>query len=190
MEEPIGAMMSNWKAVEIRLSTETKNIPYSAEPENDVHPVIWLSKEPQRIDEIPELSRDPALKLVIQALNAPGCRFESFRCGSVDEENDGKFYSNFNIGLIYRDRRAFAEYGAQLMISGEILGFSTDSDIFPKGSRTFLIEIQPVFLTTEQAQGWTVDLWHRSEGKTVQEAKAQADQALSFLKNVLSAKYS
>ncbi|WP_433766634.1 hypothetical protein [Pseudomonas putida] len=182
--------MSNWKAVEIRLSTQRKNIPYATDPENDVHPVIWISKEPHRIDEIPELNRDPELKSAIQSLNSPGCRFESFRCGSIDEEDDGKFYSNFNIGLIYRDREAFANYGAQLMIAGEVLGFSTDSDIFPEGSRMFLIEIESVLLTTESVHGWTVDLWHRSEGRTAQEAKGKANQALNLLKNVLSAKYS
>ncbi|MFO3675800.1 hypothetical protein ACKWMZ_26945 [Pseudomonas protegens] len=181
--------MTAWKSVEVRLSQQKKNIPYAADAANDVHQVIWLSKEPQRIDEIPELNRDPELKSVVKEINSPGCRFETFRCGSLTEEDEGKFYSNFNIGLIYRDRRAFADYGAQLMVAGEILGFSTDSDIFPASSRTFLIEIQQVNLTTEGIQGWTVDLWYRCAGETAQEATNQATRALSFLKNVLSAKY-
>ena len=181
--------MSSWKSVEIRLSTGQKNIPYAAHPEEDVHQVIWLSNEPERIDEIPELSRDAELRSAIQSINSPGCRFESFRCGSVHEEDEGTFYSNFNIGLIYRDRNAFNNYGAQLMIAGEVLGNATDSDIFPERSRTFLIEIESVLLTTEGIHGWTVDLWHRSAGKTALEAKTQANQALNLLKNVLSAKY-
>ena len=182
--------MSNWTAVEIRLSTQQKSIPYVADLDGDVHPVIWLSKEPDRIDEIPELSRDLELKSVIQSLNSSGSRFESFRCGSIDEDGDGKFYSSFNIGLIYRDRSEFSEYGAQLMVAGEILGYATDSGIFPEGSRAFLIEIERALLTTENIHGWTVDLWHQSVGQSTQEAKARAHQALSFLKNVLSAKYS
>lgn len=181
--------MTAWKSVEIRLSQQRKNIPYAPDLANDVHPVIWLSREPQRIDEIPELIRDPELKSTVQSINSPGCRFETFRCGSVTEEDDGKFYSNFNIGLIYRDRRAFADYGAQLMIAGEVLGFSTDSDIFPASSRTFLIEIEPVHLTTEGVHGWTVDLWYRCQGETAQDATIQAARALNLLKNVLSAKY-
>lgn len=182
--------MSDWRAIEIRLSTEQKNIPYAANADSDIHPVIWLSKEPHRIEEIPELICDLELKSVVQSLNSPGCRFESFRCGSADEEEDGKFYSNFNIGLIYRDRSAFSEYGAQLMIAGEILGFATDSGIFPEGSRTFLIEIERALLTTESIHGWTVDLWYQSVGQSAQEAKARAHQAMDFLKNVLSTKYS
>ena len=181
--------MSKWSAVEIRLSTQQKNIPYTADPHGDVHPVIWLSKEPGRIEDIPELSRDLELKSAIQSLNSSGCRFESFRCGSIDEESDGKFYSSFNIGLIYRDRSAFAEYGAQLMIAGEILGYAADSGMFPADRRAFLIEIERVLLTTESIHGWTVDLWHQSVGQSAQEAKDQAHQALSFLKNVLSTKY-
>lgn len=175
-----------WKAVQIRLSTESKNIPYAVDPENDVHPVIWLSKEPSRSSEIPELLRHAELKSAVEALNAPGCRFESFRCGSIDEEDNGIYYSNFNIGLIYRDRSGFANYAAQMMLAGEILGFSTDSDIFPEGSNPFLIEIGAVVLTTEKTRGWTVDLWHRSSGKTADEARQKANQALGFLENVLS----
>ncbi|MGY2258108.1 hypothetical protein [Pseudomonas sp. SDO55104_S430] len=182
--------MSNWTAVEIRLSTQQKNIPYAADPDGDVHPVIWLSKEPDRIGEIPELSRNPELRSAVEILNAPGGRFESFRCLSSDEEDAGKFYSSFNIGLIYRDRGVFAEYGAQLMVAGEILGYAADSGIFPEGRRAFVIEIERAHLTTENTHGWTVDLWHQSVGESIQEAKAQSNRALSFLKSVLSTKYS
>lgn len=182
--------MSKWKGIQIRLSTQPKDIPYAPDPESDVHQVIWLSREPDRAGEIPELNRHPELKRTVLSLNAPGCRFETFRCGSSDEQYDGQFHSNFNIGLIYRDRNAFADYGAQFMVAGEILGFATDSDIFSEGSNPFLIEIERVHLKTEGIQGWTVDLWHRSSGNEAQEARTRANQALGFVGSVLSAKSS
>jgi hypothetical protein len=181
--------MSKWAGIELRVSTERKNIPYRAEPDNDVHQVIWLTKEPYRIDEIPELQRDPELRVAIQKINAPGGRFETFRCGSVIEPDGDKFSSTFNIGLVYRDRRGFVEYGAQLMIAGEILGFSAESDTFSTGARPFLLEMSPVVLTTENIAGWALDVWHRSVAGSELEAKNQASLVLRFLTDILSKGY-
>lgn len=178
--------MGKWAAVEFRLSTTRKNIPYRSEPEEDIHPVIWLTKEPHRIDEIPELARDEELKAAMQALNKPGGRFETFRCLSQTQEDDGKHLAIFNIGLIYRDRMAFRDYAAQLMVVGELLGFAAEDELFPDSDKPFAVEIEPVTLTTEQVHGWAVDIWHQSYGDSPESAKLRANEVLRFVANTLA----
>lgn len=181
--------MDKWNAVELRLMQSDKHLPYRQEPDDDVHEMIWLTKQPDRIHEIPELQRDAELKKAIGLINAEGLRFETFRCGSNEETYEGQILRHFNIGFIYRDRDAFANYGAQLMVAGELLGFATDSGIFEPGEKPFLFELQPILLTNEGARGWTMDIWHQSVAESSDEARRKSDQALSFVSHVLSATY-
>ncbi|WP_099431107.1 hypothetical protein [Pseudomonas mosselii] len=182
--------MEKWNAVELRLAAESKHIPYRQEPDIDVHEMIWLTKQPDRINDIPELQRDEALKAAVRSINGLGLRFETFRCGSKEEPYEGKYSSMFNVGFIYRDRNAFADYGAQMMVAGELLGFSTDSGIFGPGQKPFLFELQAVALTTEGIQGWTMDIWHQSLEDTPEKARQKSDQALALVSQILSATYS
>ncbi|WJO30971.1 hypothetical protein [Pseudomonas monteilii] len=181
--------MDRWNAVELRLAAESKRLPYRQEPDDDVHEMIWLTQQPDRIHDIPELQRDPALKKAISAINAAGLRFETFRCGSNQETHDGKINHFFNIGFIYRDREAFANYGAQLMVAGELLGFAMESGIFEPGEKPFLFELQQVALTTEGARGWTMDIWHQSIAASADEAREKADRALDLVSKVLSSAF-
>jgi len=151
--------------------------------------MIWLSKEPGRIEEIPELQRDPKLKSLVVAINSPNLRFETFRCASQVEDENGHFSSVFGVGIIYRDRRAFQDYGAQLMVAGEVLGFVADSDKFPDQARPFAIEIHRIHLKEENLTGWSVDIWHVSRFAQKAEATSQAAEALDFLSSVLGPKY-
>ncbi|MCL8303192.1 hypothetical protein [Pseudomonas mosselii] len=151
--------------------------------------MIWLTKQPDRIHDIPELQRDQELKKAIGAINAEGLRFETFRCGSNEETYEGKILRHFNIGFIYRDRDAFANYGAQLMVAGELLGYATDSGIFEPGEKPFLFELQPIVLTTEGARGWTMDIWHQSIAASSDEARRKSDQALDLVSKVLSSAF-
>ncbi|RON08522.1 hypothetical protein BK659_14130 [Pseudomonas brassicacearum] len=180
--------MGKWAAIDLRICTDLRNLPYRAEPEDDIHPMIWLSKEPGRIEEIPELQRDPKLKALVTAINNSGLRFETFSCASQIEGVDGVFCSVFGVGFIYRDRRAFQDYGAQLMVAGEILGFVADSDTFPDQARPFAIEIHRIHLKEENLTGWSVDVWHESRSAHEADVKSQAAKALDFLTSVLGPK--
>ncbi len=181
--------MGKWAGIDLRICTELRNIPYKPEPDKGIHPVVWLTKEPKKIDDIPELRKDHYMKRLVLALNSEGGRFESFRCECLEEEQENGIAAVFGVGFIYRDRRAFKDYAAQLMIAGEILGFMADSDTFENMAHPYTIEIHRVRLKDEDLIGRSVDVWHQSVSSNLDSAKQLRANAIEFLTSVLSKAY-
>lgn len=182
-------MAGKWAAIDLRICTQEKRLPYRAEPEDGVHPMIWLRKEPHRINEIPELEHDEALRSAVQRLNGANSSFETFRCESIQNFDDGRYVSVFGLGVLYRARNWFASYPAQVLIAGEILESAANDSFFPDQDHPFAIEITRTLLTEERHLGWTLDIWHESVADSAQEAKSRSDKALTFLERVLSKNY-
>lgn len=178
--------LSKWIGISLRIANGVKNIPYTAEPESGVHPVVWLTKEPHRLDEIPELQEDATLKQLVVEANSPGRRFETFRCLATEElDEDGQWSAYRNVGFIYRNRQWFQDYGSQMMVVGEILGFALESIATPDNGSPFAVELQQANLKEEGIRGWSVDVWLQQRAGTREEASNLAGELLRILVPIL-----
>lgn len=184
--ETMEVRLSKWIGISLRIANGVKNIPYTAEPESGVHPVVWLTKEPHRLDEIPELQEDATLKQLVVEANSPGRRFETFRCLATEElDEDGQWSAYRNVGFIYRNRQWFQDYGSQMMVVGEILGFALESIATPDNGSPFAVELQQANLKEEGIRGWSVDVWLQQRAGTREEASNLAGELLRILVPIL-----
>lgn len=150
------------KHAEIRIGLGTKalGIPYGPVKREDGENYGYMSliKNPEAIDNIPELFGEPEMKAFVAGINSEGGDFESVRILHWSHEMpDGQTRKCINLGVIFRDRRLFSDYGSQLLFAGNVLQHMTygnlDLDSPP------LFDIQQARLIEERVSGWIIDVY-------------------------------
>lgn len=145
--------MENRFEIRIALSHLPFHIPYDACKRQDGENFGYRSliKNPELIDEIPELFNETVMKKFIGQINAPNGFLETARMLHWTNSGNGKFERAFCFGFIFRDRRFFSTYQNCFMLAGSLLDKICKDNIVPDAP--FLFEIQPVILLEENVSG-------------------------------------
>ncbi|WP_445392391.1 hypothetical protein ACUDTL_16905 [Stenotrophomonas pavanii] len=174
--------------ISISYATETYNLPYALE-EGKVFPLIWLSREPDRISEIPELEGEPELASFLAAINAPGLPFESFRCALEDVSHPevGGVLRRMYVGVIFRDREWASDISNYFMLARGLLLTSVHNDSFPDGSSPFELRLMKNCLKDEGGRiAFTADVQMEIWGEAAEEMREHLIERLAALQHVLS----
>ena len=168
---------------EIRIALEMKPlpIPYPAVKRDDGENFGYRSLlvHPDAIDEIPELQGEMPMKNFVAAINSPGGIFETVRLVHWIDQSPSNVGQCLCLGLIFRDRSLFANYGKCMAFAGHLLqqvaSGSVQLDLAP------LLEIQPAHLTQEEVSGWIMDIYLGGYGANEDEARQRLAQVLGSI---------
>lgn len=158
---------------------ETLGVPYSRPPDDpSSHSYIDLKKEPWRLDEIPELRDDAALKRVVMKINEQGGFFRSIGCERwADERNsaDGILHFGSYVGFALDAWPVRRKQAAESIF--ERFREHGDSVSWPDGVRMIII-LRPTIFYDQGAAGWSLEFWCRSSAATLNAARQQWGEAM------------
>jgi hypothetical protein len=162
--------------IHVALEQTPLPIPYSG-TETGYHYVSIL-KDPNAIDQIPELKGEPMMKHVIKSMHAPNAEFETVRMAHwfEDVESGKSALRCLSLGFVFRDRRGFVSFADCMMLAGNLLHY-TQNDIIASDI-PFLLEIQPAIFREESLTGWIMDLYVAGRGENRGAARHRLDQNL------------
>ncbi|MCG7598351.1 hypothetical protein MHM84_00960 [Halomonas sp. McH1-25] len=160
--------------IRLTLDDETLHIPYEAESytEGTIHPYRPLVQAPEQIALIPELEGQPALRKLLEAINAPGGMFESVRIDTSYHDYDGQLAHVVAVGMIFRDRTWFQNFDRCLIFAGRLLETLHDNELFCANEDVAQLELQRTVLREEGIQGWIMDLFLMGQGQDRQACDA------------------
>jgi hypothetical protein len=172
------------KRVEIRVALETKGIvlPYPTGKRSDRETFPYRSplKEPEAIEDIPELFGETGMKQFIRQLNDSSGAFETVRVVHwYTQPENGNAFRVLSFGFVFRDIEKFKDLNQCLFFAGKLLdqasknAFSFDSPP--------LLEIQGAWFTEEGRTGYIMDLCVAGLGEDQTQAKLRLDQILESM---------
>lgn len=162
-------------SMRITLDDETFMIPYGREEYEDgtIYPYRSLVEHPEQIERIPELIDQPAIRQLLEVINAPEGRLESVRIDSTYHEYEGVVVHVAVVGCIFRDRRLFGSFDNCMLFAGKLLETLHAEHVFPADEDAAQLELQRAALTEEQREGWIMDLFLLGQGTDRAECDAQ-----------------
>lgn len=128
-----------------------------------------LIKNPELIDEIPEIKDEPYLKDFVLKINQGGV-FETVRILHWTDEQNGKTRFCVCLGFIFSNREFFQNKQNCWLLADSILDSMYNNDTTQKNS--MLIEIAPASLIDERIDGWIMDIYLQGIGSTPNDAKS------------------
>jgi hypothetical protein len=139
-------------------SGQPLGVPYHRDCDDpNSHSYVDLKREPNRIDEIPELRDEPALQRLVVTLNDPRGCFRSIGCErwytpqQVEGER-GQFGSYVGFAL---DAWPFREKEAAQSIAADFIDREAP---LPEDFR-MIIELRPTAFHHEKLVGWSLEFW-------------------------------
>ncbi|MBH3399183.1 hypothetical protein I5S60_06340 [Pseudomonas fluorescens] len=180
--------MENEKSatIQVTFTTGHRNLPYATDLETGHHPMIWLSKEPDRINEIPELEGEPELKGFIQAINGPGQDFETFRCAHSTKEDEKGTTRSMYVAIIFRNRQWAAAPDPYLIVSRNIVMSAAHSDLFPDGAFPFELRLRNHWLKEERVYAYTADIQFYIQAPDEAQMREELGRQTAFLEKILN----
>lgn len=157
--------------------------------EGRVFPLIWLSREPDRIGEIPELEGEPELARFINAINGPGLPFESFRCAFEDTVHPsvGGVLRHMYVGIVFRDREWASDLTNYFVLARGLLLTAVHDESFPDGTGPFELRLMRNCLKDEgECIVFTADVQMEIYGEDQAQMRERLATRLSALQRALS----
>jgi len=157
--------------------------------EGKIFPLIWLSREPDRISEIPELEGEPELASFLGTINAPGLPFESFRCAFEDIVNPstGGVLRRMYVGIIFRDRDWASDLTNYFVLARGLLMSVVHDNSFPDGTGPFELRLMRNCLKDEGGRiAFTADVQMELYGEDQAQMREELARQLSVLQQALS----
>lgn len=172
-------------SVQVTFTTGHRNLPYAADIETGHHPMIWLSKEPDRIDEIPELDGEPELKDLIRAINGPGQDFETFRCAHTTTQTEAGITRSMYVAVIFRNRQWAETPDPYLVLSRSIVIALAHSDEFPDNALPFEVRLRRHWLKEESVWAYTADIQLYIQAPNEAQMREELARQTAFLQKIL-----
>ena len=163
------------------LSSGQCPIPYGPENRPDMQNFGYKSllDNPKAIEDIPELVGEPEMLKLVAQINVKGHKFETVRIVHSVQENGGLFQRLMVLGIIFQDRKLFSSYDSCLIFAGTFLDRITQSSfdwtVYP------MLEIGRARLVREDFDGWIMDVYLASVGKSEAAAKKNLNLLLQSL---------
>lgn len=181
-------LMENGKSASIQVTFTTghRNLPYATNLEEDHHPMIWLSREPELIDEIPELEGEPELKEFVRAINAPGNDFETFRCSHRTGTDQGHVIRSMYVAVMFRDRNLAASLDPYMVLVRSILTGLAASTEFPDNALPFEVRLHRHRLKEESVWVYTADIQFHIQALDEAQMRAELARQTAFLEKILN----
>ena len=173
-------------SIQLTFTTGHRNLPYATDLEEDHHPMIWLSKEPHRIDEIPELVGEPELKEFIKAINGPGQDFETFRCAHTTKQTENGVTRSMYVAVIFRNRQWAETPDPYFILSRGIVMALAQSKEFPNGSIPFEVQLQRHWLKEERVWAYTADIQFYIQAPDEAQMREELARQTAFLEKILN----
>ncbi|UNM18055.1 hypothetical protein K0P33_21180 [Pseudomonas sp. ArH3a] len=173
-------------SIQITFTTGHRNLPYATDLEGGHHPMIWLSKEPDRINEIPELEGEPELKDLIRAINGPGQDFETFRCAHTTKKTEAGITRSMYVAIIFRNRQWAEVPDPYLIVSRNIVTSLARSDQFPDGAIPFELRLRNHWLKEEQVYAYTADIQFYIQAPDEAQMREELARQTVFLEKILN----
>jgi len=178
--------MEKSSSIQVTFTTGHRNLPYATDEENGHHPMIWLSREPERITEIPELQNEPELKAFISAINAPGRHFETFRCAHSDTEAPGSYTRAMYVAVLFRDRALAASIDNYMILAREIVTGTANHPDFPANTVPFELRLAQHWLKEESAWVYTADIQFWIQALDQAAMRNEMSKEMAFLEKILT----
>ncbi|MEY2501562.1 MAG: hypothetical protein QOI07_1896 [Verrucomicrobiota bacterium] len=170
------------KRIEIRVALDESRLGIPYGPVKDAVGENFgyrsLIQDPDSIDQIPELFREPEMKEFIRGINAPGGTFETVRMLHWINGSEGKIQRSICFGFVFRDRGLFNVYSNCMMVLGNLLQFALKNE-FCDGPALF--EIQQAHFLQERCSGWIMDLYVGGIADTEEAARVRLNNHLGVL---------
>ncbi|NVZ45125.1 hypothetical protein HX780_06730 [Pseudomonas tolaasii] len=173
-------------SIQVTFTTGHRNLPYAVNLEEDHHPMIWLSREPERIDEIPELKGEPELKEFVRAINGPGLHFETFRCSHRTGTDQGHVIRTMYVALIFRDRKLAASLDNYMVLIRGILTGVAASKEFPDNALPFEVRLHKHWLKEEELWVHTADIQFHIQALDEARMREELGRQTAFLEKILN----
>ncbi|MFJ2455887.1 hypothetical protein ACIOWK_29900 [Pseudomonas protegens] len=173
-------------SIQVTFTTGHRNLPYATNLEEDHHPMIWLSREPERIDEIPEFEGEPELKELVRAINEPGLSFETFQCSHRTETNRGHVIREMYVAIIFRNRSLAASLDPYMILLRCILTGLASSTEFPDNAPTFEVQLCRHWLKEENVWAYTANIQFHIQALDDAQMRAELGRQTSFLQGILT----
>lgn len=148
--------------------------------------MIWLSKEPERINEIPELKGEPELEKLIRAINGPGQDFETFRCAHTTEKTEYGVTRSMYVAIIFRNRQWAEVPDAYLVLSRNIVMSLAHSDEFPDCAIPFEVQLRKHWLKEESVWAYTADIQFHIRAPDEAQMRVELRRQTAFLEKILN----
>ena len=160
-------------------SQRVLGVPYDRPQDDpDSHSYLDLRRELHRIDEIPEVRGEPALRNLVSMLNDHNGCFRSLGCerwhkAPTSAEEPHQFGSYVGFAL---DAWPFISKWATQAIVQSFLARESPNAL-PDGVK-MLFELRPTAFHTEQIHGWSLDVWVWGFGDTPDAAHASWERGI------------
>ncbi|MFC3293464.1 hypothetical protein [Modicisalibacter luteus] len=173
--------------IRLTLDDETLQIPYGTEAyaEGTIHPYRSLVQAPEQIGLIPEVEGQPALRKLLETINAPDGIFESVRIDTSYHDYEGQMAHVVAVGLIFRDRAWFQDFDRCLRFAGQLLETLHGNTLFCAHEDLAQLELQRAVLREEHVQGWIMDLFLMGQGRDQQACDADLAARCRALQGLL-----
>lgn len=165
--------------------TEVKNLPYAVCGERGDDPMVWLPGNLAAIDDIKELRDEPELRGFVEAVNADGLSFATFRTSCETLRNEASVTKKLYVGLMFRDVRVSAQLGSYFQLTCYL------SDVLmrrgPESSdyHPFDLVFQQHNWKERGAVVYTMDVNMEVEGLTELEVRLELGRRFSLLQDAL-----
>ncbi len=167
--------------------TGFRNLPYATNIEVGHHPMVLLSKDPDKIDQIPELAGEPELRNFIAAVNGPGVPMESFRCDHRTKQTASGVERNLYVAFLFRDRAMAADARNYLAMAGNLVSEVEREQCFIEGEVPFQINLARHRMREDgDAFVYTVDINMDVQGGTEADMRADLARRLDILLRAIS----
>ncbi|KAI2693124.1 hypothetical protein [Pseudomonas sp. TNT3] len=173
-------------SVQVTFTTGHRNLPYATDLETGHHPMIWLSKEPNRIDEIPELEGEPELKELIRAINGPSQDFETFRCAHTTNKTESGITRSMYVAVIFRNRQWAETPDPYLVLSRSIVIALAHSEEFPDNALPFEVRLRRHWLKEESVWAYTADIHLYIQAPDEAQMREELARQTAFLQKILT----
>ena len=173
-------------SIQVTFTTGHRNLPYATNVDEGHYPMVWLSKEPHRIDEIPELEGEPELKEFVRAINGPNHDFETFRCFHKTTTDRGHVVRSMYVAVIFRNRDLAASLDPYMVLTRSILTGVAESKEFPDNALPFEVQLQRHWLKEESVWAYTADIQFHIQALDVAQMRAELSRQTAFLEKILN----
>lgn len=178
--------MRKTSSIKITYTTGHSILPYAPDEKNGNFPMIWLSKEPDRIGEIPELYGEPELRKLIRSINAPSLALETFSCSHRTFTNSRCLTKEILFSFIFRDRKLSETLDEYMKLACNIATSIAESVEFEDNALPFEIRFSKNWLKQENLWAHTASIYINIQAPNENAVSKKLAQEISFLTKLLT----
>jgi hypothetical protein len=159
-------------------SAKLLGVPYSRHDPNS-HSYVDLKRDPDLIEELPELYNEPEIRRLVIKLNEPDGYFRSIGCERkyvADDEASGRGRFTSYVGFAL-DAWPFESKEAAQSIASTFNDYAKQFEW--SDNVQMIIEIQPTVFYDSNQSGWSLDFWACGFGHNEEESRSAWSVAMS-----------